>query len=206
MTTLNWKSELTEEEASTETGGTIMPVNRRIRTGSFNIPLSCLKTIIDENPTFLSRICKSPCSINVGLVGAGDGSSPLEVVTEKPTNVLVDIDLASWVPDSVLKGTKQTLEFCCARKGQALEAQDPLKEEGQRHDFVWCGHIRKSLRSQDLSRKHNHKARLVFLNEGEFVISACLSFSRTDVDDDVKEMWWAEKAQHVRVKRSPTSQ
>lgn len=205
MTKLDWKSEVLESdvEASTETGGTIVPVNRRLRSGSIEIPLPCLKTIIDENPTFLSRICRSPCSIIVGLVGR-DETAPFEVATEKPVNVTVDIDLASWVPDAVLKETKQTLEFCCARK-RTIESSE--EAEKQPRDYVWVGHIRKSLGgSKDISRKHNHRARLFFLNEGDYVVSACLSFSRTDVEDDVKEIWWAEKAQHVRVKRSPTSQ
>jgi hypothetical protein len=204
MTKLNWKSEVPEDqaEASTETGGTIVPVNRRVRSGSIEIPLPCLKTIIDENPTFLSRICKAPCSIKVGLIG-GDESTPFEVAVEKPVNVTVDIDLAAWVPDELLKETNQTLEFCCARKGTTVSLEE---SDEPRRDYVWIGHIRKSLGSKSISRKHNHRARLLFLNEGDYVISVCLSFSRTDVEDDVREIWWAEKAQHVRVKRSPTNQ
>jgi hypothetical protein len=203
MTRLTWKSELVDNgtEASTETGGTILPVNRRVRTGSMEIPLPNLKTIIDENSTFLSRICKAPCSITVGLVGEVE-NSPANVATEKPVNVVVEIHLADWVADDVLKDLKQTLQFCCARKG-ANETNDP---DGHRRDYVWCGHVRKSLRSKDITRKSSHKARLLFLQEGEYFVSACLSFSKLDAEDDVKETWWAEKAQTVRVKRAPTSQ
>lgn len=203
MTQLIWKSEITDNhvEASTDTGGTILPVNRRIRTGTMQIPLPCLRTIIDENPTFLSRICKSPCSIKVGLVGV-EGDYPIHLATEKPVNVTVDIVIADWVRDTVLKDTKHTLQFCCARKGADKEKDS----ESQQRNFVWCGHIRKSLGSQDITQSHCHKARLIFLAEGDYMISACLSFSRVDVEDDVKEVWWAEKAQHVRVKRAQTTQ
>lgn len=203
MTRLAWKSELSDNgtEASTETGGTILPVNRRVRKGSMEIPLPNLKTTIDENTTFLSRICKSPCSISVGLVGGVD-DVPANVATEKPFNIVVEIHLADWITDDVLKHLKQTLQFCCARKG-ADDTNDP---DGHRRDYVWCGHVRKSLRSKDISRKSSHKARLLFLQEGEFFVSASLSFSKLDAEDDIKETWWAEKAQIVRVKRAPTSQ
>ncbi len=203
MTHLNWKSEIVDNhtEASTDSGGTILPMNRRIRTGSMVIPLPCLKSIIDENPTFLSRICKAPCSIKVGLVGT-DENAPIDIVIEKPVSVTVDIIMAEWVSDAVLQGTQQTLQFCCARKG----ADQRNDSEKHRRDYVWCGHIRKSLGSKDISREKNHKARLIFLSEGDYVISACLTFTRMDVEDDVKEVWWAEKAQLVRVKRAPTSQ
>lgn len=203
MTKLNWKSELAdrEGEVSTETGGTIVPVNRRVRSGSIEMPLPCLKTIIDENPTFLSRICKAPCSVNVGLVGMAEGSA-IEIAVQKPLNVSVEITIADWVPGSVLRETKQTLQFCCARKG--ITSKEDFEKSSS--DFVWCGHVRKSLKPDELAKSKTHSARIVFLQEGDYVISACLSFRRMDVEDDVKEIWWAEKAQHIRIKRAPKSQ
>ena len=202
MTRLNWKSELEEqEECSNETGGTIVPVNRRVRSGSIEIPLPCLKNIIDENPTFLSRICKAPFSIQVGLIGMEKGAA-IEIGVKKAVRVSVDFKAAEWVPEAVLKDTNQTLQFCCARKG-ATSLED-LEKHGR--DYVWCGHIRKNLAGKDISETNNHGAQIIFLKEGEYVISACLSFSRADVDDDVKEIWWAEKAQHVRIKKALTSQ
>jgi hypothetical protein len=195
-TRLHWKSELAANEACTETGGTIVPLNKRVRTGSIMIPLPCLKTIIDENPIFLSRVCKAPCTIHVGVSGVS-GEAAAQVSISKPLFVTVDIDLATWIPDSVLSATRQTLEFCCTPKGSTDKETTGLSH---RH-FVWSGHVRKVLGGG--TRKQTHKARLLFLEEGEYVVSACLSFKKMDLADDVKEIWWAERARVVQV--VPTS-
>lgn len=198
MTSFEWKSEIPEQqsEASIETGGTMVPVNRRIRRGKIGIQPGCLKSIIDENPTFLSRICKAPCSVNIGIVGEDD-KEEVDVELGKPVDTSVEIDLADWIPPEVLKQSNYSLEFCCARK-----ATDG-KTEKQR-DYVWCGQIRKTLPKE--GKKHTHRARIIFLREGEYVVSACVSFSRTDIDDDVKEIWWAQNARHVRVQDRLLSQ
>ena len=198
MTMLEWKSEASmADEDSTETGGTMVPVNTRVRKGKIQIPPACLKAIIDENPTFLSRICKAPCTINVGVAGGSSGQ--VEVKLGKPVDTSVGLKLADWIPSDVLKQSSLTLEFCCARKGASKATTDTNER-----DYVWCGQIRKALPKDE--KEHSHRARLVFLQEGDYVVSACVSFSRTDIDDDVKETWWAEKAQHIRVQEMPPSQ
>jgi hypothetical protein len=198
MTSLQWKSEIpvTDALAMLETGGTMVPVNRRVRCGSMEIPSDCLKTIIDENPTFLSRICKAPCSVKVGTAG-GNSKEAAKVAVGKPVDISVDIELADWVPAAVLKQSNFTLEFCCARKDVPQ-----IPENGR--DYVWCGQIRKALPSEE--KKHGHRARIIFMSEGDYAVSACVSFSRTDNDDDVKEIWWAQKAQNIRVEDLPLSQ
>lgn len=199
MTKLSWASEVCEKpdevDPDIHTGGTIVPINRRERMGSIEIPMPCLKTIIDENPIFLSRACKAPCTIAVG------GSNTSGAVTiGKPFLVTIDIDLADWIPDSLLQETKQTLEFCCVRKGSS-----DIKVDRKSHkDFVWSGHTRKTL--GDGNKNHKHRARLVFLEEGDYAVSACLSFSRFGMADQAKEVWWAEKAQLVHVTRAPVGQ
>jgi hypothetical protein len=200
MTQLQWKSEVADgiTGMSIETGGTMVPLNRRVRGGTIEISSACLKTIIDENPTFLSRICKAPCNIKVG-VAVGDEKGAVDIELGKPVDTSVQIELADWVPADVLKQSNFTIEFCCARK-------DASQTTEGRRDYVWCGQIRKSLSSNSEDKTHNHRARIVFLQEGEYTVSACVSFSRTDIEDDVKEIWWAQRAQHVRVKDISLSQ
>merc|ERR1711935_430002 len=74
LTTLRWRSEevVGDAESEIETSGSMVPVNKRVRSGTLKIPKDCLKKIVDENPTFLSRICKAPCSI---IVTADGGES-----------------------------------------------------------------------------------------------------------------------------------
>jgi len=104
VTKLLWKSEAAAGESndSPETGGTIVPLNKRTRAGCIEIPLPCLKTIIDENPMFVSRVCTSPCAIEVAVLTASGEAGADHVSIGKPVNVTVDIELATWIPDSVL--------------------------------------------------------------------------------------------------------
>ena len=202
VTRLLWKSEAAVGETadSPETGGTIVPLNKRARAGCIEIPLPCLKTIIDENPMFVSRVCKSPCSIEVAVLTASGEAGADHVSIGKPVNVTVDVELANWIPDSVLGDVLQTLEFCCTRKGIS-EMERVGKSQ---RNFVWTGHTRKAIGSG--SRKHSHKARILLLEEGEYIISACLSFSPINKGDTTKEIWWAEKARIVHAVRAPRGQ
>jgi hypothetical protein len=197
MTKLQWKSDISSESdgTATETGGTMIPLNMRVRRGQIQIPSECLKSIVDENTTVLSRICKAPCSVNVSIVG-GDGIDTVPAKQGVPVDISVQVELADWVPADVLKDLDIRLKFCCAPK--------ETSRIGVKRDFIWSGQIRKSLDSGQ--QKHSHRARLLFLNEGDYVISACVSLSRVDVQDGVKEVWWAQKAQHVHVQDAPVSQ
>lgn len=201
MTSLEWTSEIPqgESELSIETGGTMVPPNRRVRNGKIEIPAACLKSIIDENPTFLSRICKSPCSIHVGVHDLS-GNKEVRVALGKPADTSVEIELADWVPESVWEKSNLTLKFCCARKdGSDYRDEDQC-------DYVWCGQIQKAIPSSIENKNQSHRARIIFLRKGDYVVSACVSFRRTDVDDDVNETWWAEKAQDVHVQDFPLGQ
>ena len=202
VTRLLWKSEAVagETEDCTETGGTIVPLNKRTRAGCIEIPLPCLKTIIDENPMFLSRVCKSPCVIEVSVFTASGEACTDCVSIGKPVNVTVDVELANWIPDSVLGEVLQTLQFCCTRKGNT-EIESVGKS---RRNFVWSGHTRKAI--GNTNRKQTHNARILLLDEGEYTISACLSFSQMDKVDVVNEIWWAERAQIVQAVRVPPGQ
>jgi hypothetical protein len=46
----------------------------------------------------------------------------------------------------------------------------------------------------------------LFLHEGEYVISACMSFTRMGMADDVKEVWWAERARVLQAGRARAGQ
>jgi hypothetical protein len=88
-------------------------------------------------------------------------------------------------PESVDK-CRVTLEFCAARKD---------KSPG-RGSFVWCGLVR---RTMPLSEAHkSHRARIVFLQGGAFVVSACAILSNED-GNGAKETWWAPLAENVVV-------
>jgi hypothetical protein len=205
MATLSWKSESSSQSNQgggdkLETGGTMVPVNRRVRGGTLKIPLASLKTIVDENPTFLSRVCRAPCKIEVAISGHV-GSKVVEVAPGKPLDTTMKMDVTDWVPETVLGKSQLTLEFCCARK-----EKDASRDTDGHRDYVWCGQIRKNLTEGTRERSHKHNARLIFLREGHYVVSACANIINGDGDDDAKEVWWAQKALHVHVKESALSQ
>mmetsp|Transcript_4602 Transcript_4602/g.10885 ORF Transcript_4602/g.10885 Transcript_4602/m.10885 type:complete len:1558 (+) Transcript_4602:62-4735(+) len=186
LMTLRWESEEVEGDATAEieTSGSMVPVNKRVRSGTLKIPMHCLKTIVDENPTFLSRICKAPCSITVAADGGADGSS--QVQKGDSVDLSAQVELADWIPADLLNKNNLSLEFCCAPKEGSKKGKP----------FIWCGQVKKSI-SKD--SKSSHRARVIFLHEGEYVVSSCVTFKRNDVDDDVKELWWAPKAHVVKV-------
>jgi hypothetical protein len=206
-TSLNWESEIMGEADSKsqgllETGGTMVPVNRRVRQGHMKIPLGCLKTIIDEHPTCLSRICKAPCDVEVRIVGQ-ESAKYIEVAPGKPLDPVVSMDLAAWVPDIVWSKSHLTLEFCCASREERND--DSASDDGC-YDYAWIGQIRKSLPAGAEQKQHNHRARIVFLHEGHYVVSACANITNNKSCDGVKEIWWAKEALHVHVKDAPSSQ
>jgi hypothetical protein len=197
LTTLRWQSEEVGGEAvgEIETSGSMVPVNRRVRSGILKIPEGCLKLIVDENPTFIPRICKAPCSINIGIVGA-DGKDA-DVGIGKPVDLSAQLGIADWLPADILGKNNLTLEFCCARKDGT---------ESSKRDYIWCGQIKKSIMPTKENSNSTHRSRIIFLNEGEFIVSACVTFRKNDIEDDVKEIWWADKAQVVRVNDMSLSQ
>jgi hypothetical protein len=204
-TSLNWESEVEDNSASAgekmQTGGTMVAVNRRIRRGVIQIPSGCLKTIVDENLTFLSRICKSPCKVQVGISGQ-DGVKCVQVAPGKPLDTIMQMEFAEWVPANVRNNSSFTVEFCCARKEKVASGTS----DGRR-EFAWCGQVRKSLLSGgEESKSHSHTARIVFLHEGHYVVSACVNIKNDESSDGVNEIWWAEEAQHIHVKETTLSQ
>lgn len=96
-----------------------------------------------------------------------------------------------WVPTDVAEKCKITLEFCATRK------EKPSEQQGS---FVWCGLIRRTMFLSD--EKKSHRARVVFLKSGEYVVSACARIVNDDVSDSGGENWWAPVAEKVVVESS----
>eukprot|EP00980_Cylindrotheca_fusiformis_P007577 scaffold1580_cov116-Cylindrotheca_fusiformis.AAC.12 len=190
LTTLCWKSEAVEGDDFKEiaTSGSMVPVNRRVRRGILKIPEGCLKAIVDENRTFIPRICKAPCSISIGAVGAAGKDA--EIGIGKTVDFLTELSISEWLPADLLEKNNISLEFCCARKDGG---------EASKHDYMWCGQIKKSIIATKEEATSTHRARIVFLEEGEYLVSACVTFRQHHIEDAIKEIWWADKAQTVRV-------
>ena len=178
----------------------MVPINRRVRQGSLDIPSACLKTIIDENPTFLSRICKAPCSMALRVVGGPREGTSVTAETGRPIDISVVVELAKWIPRNLLGKTSVTLKFCCARETPSIDSEDP--KDPRHPDCIWMGQIRKSLTCDEEASKSDNPAKVLFFRGGEYLVSASITFCATDADRGAKEVWWAEKAVKVRVARS----
>jgi hypothetical protein len=194
MTKLKWNADLADHSKESDglSGGPMIPMNRRVREGTVEIPKQCLKNIIDENPVYLSRICEAPCTISVNVVGAGGAASIASVEKGKSVDVIVEVNVADWLSAGLLDRTSMALEFCCAKKYST-------EFHSMQQDYIWIGQIRKALSLGNKSSAGPHLARLLFLQEGDYCVSASASFSQSDAETDVKEVWWSQKAATVTV-------
>lgn len=93
------------------------------------------------------------------------------------------------MPPRVVDKCRITLEFCAARK-------DKLPSRGS---FVWCGLVRSTIPLSEAQK--SHRARIVFLQDGAFVVSGCARLSNDD-GNGVEETWWAPLAEKVIVETS----
>jgi Transport protein Trs120 or TRAPPC9, TRAPP II complex subunit len=185
-TRLSWvaECEVTKkaEDKNIDTGGPMVALNRRTSRGFMEVPVLCIQNIIDENPLFISRICEAPCAITVQV----DNTN---TVVGKAVKVTVNVVLTKWLETS---GMNATLEFCCTSKESETENRQVLSpiSNVNRNHFVWAGHTCKALNTNgELSPS---TARLIFLNAGQYSVSACIVLDGT-------QTWLAEKAAHVEV-------
>jgi len=200
-TELQWKevsSEFHEDEAirsTMESAG-----KKRVRQGRMRIPPNCLKEIVAEHPSFASRICEPPCDIvlSLGDVPSSITQNPLCVQQGTPIDVFVEVFMSHWIPEEVVDECSLTLEFCCARKEDG--SSNSISPAAQR-DYVWCGQIRKMMRACD--EEKSHRARILILQPGHFVLSACAKIAN-DAENGSEEVWWAPVAENVIVQ--PASQ
>lgn len=159
--------------------------NRKPRQGRVRIPSKCLREIIAEHPSFAARICKSPVTIKVSI-GRSDNEAALQIRKCTPVDTFVDIETAEWVQQELIEACTLVLEFCCARKNST---GNPYKR-----DYIWIGLIRRTVPWK--SKKKEHRARICFLEDGAFVVSACVKISR---DGGAEETWWAPLAENIEV-------
>jgi hypothetical protein len=164
---------------------------KRVREGRMRIPPNCLKEIVAEHPSFASRICEPPCDIVLSL--SDETQKPLCVQQGKPIDVFVEVLMNHWVPEEVVEECSLTLEFCCARKEDG--SANSIASSVQR-DYVWCGQIRKMMRASD--EEKSHRARILILQPGQFVLSACAKIAN-DAENGAEEVWWAPVAENVIV-------
>ena len=205
MLKFRWRSDIpgSEPDDAQQTGGPMFPANYRVREGVLEVPVSCMKTIIDENPIFLSRICKPPCTIEVCI----SNFEKEKASVGKPVDVSVAVEIAKWLSSDLKKRTRCVLSFFCARQDADKENQTLTGNRKKNEDFVWIGQTRKNLRLGELAPKDETalalQAKIMFLAEGDYFVSACLTFTEAaEADSATKEVWWADKAVKIRVSRS----
>ena len=89
-------------------------------------------------------------------------------------------------------------EFCCTKKGSTIARFDNNKLKNEHHDFIWCGQIRRIVRSnENLTEVLSHQARISFIQSGTYVISACVKIIAEG--HTCEEIWWAPRAETVTV-------
>lgn len=65
--------------------------------------------------------------------------------------------------------------------------------------YMWCGQLRRTVSLFNDGDDKIHFARIVFLQCGVFVVSACATLSSPDASSGIAESWWAPRAKIVRV-------
>jgi len=183
-TALQWKS-VVDENNEDLVSDIASNSNLKVRQGRVRIPSKCLREIISEHQSFCSRICQSPVRVKVNI-GRNEEESHISVTKGEAVTAHVEVSVEDWVPKDVIDKCSIVMEFCCARKNAA----GTLKRE-----YVWCGLLRRKVdafRADDLK----HHARVIFLSEGAFVVSACAKVSTLK---GVEETWWAQFAENVIV-------
>jgi hypothetical protein len=130
--------------------------------------------------------------LNVG--GKASESSAL-VSLGAPLEVSVEFELAPWLSEQIVENCTVTLELCCVRQGS-----DSSSKTVKSRDFVWCGKQQQKMKLKDPQKAHS--ARIAFVREGQFVVSACARISRTDINHSAEEIWFAPAATTVMVGKS----
>jgi hypothetical protein len=192
------------------------------RQGSIQIPLRCLKQMIEAHESFAAHVCLPPLSIALHVNGA------IPEISHQRVQVGTPLDLSTIVKEQGrsrtskgvvlyyifsfgnishlthffeastsfqgLKDCTATLEFCCARKNSGLNPETFV--ERNRDEFIWCGQRQKSFPWHDLEEV-THSSRLCFTAPGEFLVSSCVRIKR---DQQVQEeIWWAPRYQFIQV-------
>ena len=163
--------------------------------GHIRIPPSCLKDVINRQPSFLSHICAPPCIMNLIVDENIAAKSDVSVALGKPIVVKVNVSLASWVQQQSLQNCNLIMEFRCARKDRV--------DIPERRDYVWAGKVSRSADFGGSGGANcSHDAKIAFCSPGQFVVSAFVRISRKSFAgsaDQAEEIWWAPFAQTIVV-------
>jgi len=181
-TALKWESEAVDDDKNDS-------IHKGKRQGRVRIPSRCLKEMIQEHPSFATRICKPP--INIRFLVGKDKKEEMLATPGIPLELSISTTAQDWLPTKTIQKFTATLEFCCARKNSGVNSQSFL--EHNQGAYIWCGQVRKSFRF-DKSDLH-HNARLCFTSTGDFVVSACVKIKRGNNE----EVWWAPSFQSIKV-------
>lgn len=184
-TALQWTS-VSEDNSSDD------EARAKVRQGRVRIPSKCLREIISEHLSFSSRICVPPVTVQVSI-GRLDGDAVLCVKRGAPVTATVTVHVKEWVPPELMDRLRITMEFVCARKNASGSSSHTVKQE-----FVWCGLLRRTV-SAASHDEMKHVARVMFLTEGAFVVSACAKVSACQAEGGAEETWWAQFAENVVV-------
>lgn len=163
--------------------------------GTMRIPLEALKDIMERYPTVLSRICESPCRIDLFVAGVPShvgGTTTLS--TGKPLEIAAEVFNNTWVPAEVIAKCSLSIEFFCARKDQSSSSA-----AGGARDYVWAGKLRHVFGMSDDGKKH--RVKIVFVTPGAYCVSACARIRHVDAPEGVEEVWWAPVAGSIQVKQ-----
>lgn len=88
LTSLRWESASNETDGGSDT--------RKVRQGQICIPSSCLRDIIAEHQSFLSRICEPPVSVKVNI-GRKEAEQNLFVSPGTPVDVFMEVETAGKI-------------------------------------------------------------------------------------------------------------
>jgi len=174
--------------------------------GSVRIPIKPLMQIIEEHPSFVSKICEPPCEILLYAGGKRQSAESSKTATAvqlgKATEISAQVTSASWVPSDVLWKCKLTLEFFCAR-----DATSSGNDHDCGKDFVWCGKLRQEF-AMDGRESMKHRIKIAFVKPGTYSLSACARIrheGKHATHGDAEEIWWAPVAATVLVEKARCS-
>jgi hypothetical protein len=88
LTSLRWESVSSETDGDSDM--------RKVRQGRTHIPSCCLREIISDHQSFVSRICEPPVSIKVN-VGRKESEQNLLVAPGTPVDVFMEVETAGKI-------------------------------------------------------------------------------------------------------------
>jgi len=173
--------------------------------GHLRIPREALRDIIENYPSFVSRICEPPCDIKLMVRGKPSSSSPLAVSIADPVEVSAEVSVSDWVPAETAAKCSLMLEFFCSRKtpsGTSTGAQ--ANGQSVSREYVWCGKLRREFRmdgeGDDAPR---HTIKVAFLKNGFYSVSVCARIRHDDAPrKELEEIWWAPVAGAIYVDKA----